>query len=642
MAAQNISFLLSQVRTASAALVGGKAHFYETGTTTNKKVWLDSLQQAEASNPYTLDSNATAQLYGNGTYRIVIKTAAGVTKFDWDGVVFNDLAGVNGADQIGFSNGATGSSTRTVKEKLLDITSLNDFAVVGDGVADDLQAFTDAYAYALVHGKVLHIPAGTYRITGAWTISGHGVAVIGDGYFNTEIILDNANGNAINVTGDGYTLKGFKVNRSQNAVSGSGIKVANDSYGTLEDIWSFNHYLGFELGPTARSVLAECRAENNFSHGFYFATTSTNVAMQWQITACLSEFNNGYGWYFAAAAGTNAVDTTGPTINNVGSYDNGGGGWMFTGAAGSAWNDIFAHHFYSSFDGNTGFSIQNLGRNNQFTSYLGESAGRIATGRGQLIPASGDGAGFEIGSSCRPGGSSSLNFSGICQQNSEDGFVVYCSNLSKLDISKSFFQNNGINVASPNRHGISITDLTSTADIFITNTVSGNTASETTQTIGITADSAATAHRIYMSNCDVSNNSVSNINPAAENFNTVFVKGVDKILGYIVGEGGSVTQATSKTTNVSLSKQSGKIIMHNETLTAGASAIFWQNNTTVSINDTVIVNITANSVADIPAYTITAHPQTSGNILYCLKNVSSGPLSEAVVLNYTIIKGSIT
>lgn len=86
-AATQFDFLLSQVRTsAQGALVTGKVYFYKPGTTTPKAVYTDRTQGTTANNPYTLDSNATAQVYGAGAYRIVIKDAAGVTRFDRDNI----------------------------------------------------------------------------------------------------------------------------------------------------------------------------------------------------------------------------------------------------------------------------------------------------------------------------------------------------------------------------------------------------------------------------------------------------------------------------------------------------------------------------------------------------------------------------
>lgn len=85
--ATQIDFLLSQVRTtADGALIGGKAYFYESGTTTLKTVWTDRNETNISPNPVTLDSNALAGVYGSGVYRIVIKDAAGVAKLDYEGI----------------------------------------------------------------------------------------------------------------------------------------------------------------------------------------------------------------------------------------------------------------------------------------------------------------------------------------------------------------------------------------------------------------------------------------------------------------------------------------------------------------------------------------------------------------------------
>jgi hypothetical protein len=88
--AQNISFLLSQVRTSTTSLAGGKVYAYSAGTSAPKTIWLDANKTTVAANPYTLDSNATAQIYGGGSYRIVIKTSSGVTVYDRDNLYFSD------------------------------------------------------------------------------------------------------------------------------------------------------------------------------------------------------------------------------------------------------------------------------------------------------------------------------------------------------------------------------------------------------------------------------------------------------------------------------------------------------------------------------------------------------------------------
>jgi hypothetical protein len=138
--AENVSFLLSQVRVAAGALVSGTVTFYEPGTTTKRDVWLDRAMTTLASNPYTLDANATAQLYAQGEYRVVVKDKAGTTKFDRDGLYF----------------GQEGNET---------FMSVLDFGALGDGATDDSYAFSDAFtALAALTNGALYIPAGVYRL----------------------------------------------------------------------------------------------------------------------------------------------------------------------------------------------------------------------------------------------------------------------------------------------------------------------------------------------------------------------------------------------------------------------------------------------------------------------------------------------
>ena len=89
--AEAIQFLLSQVRTSTGSLEGGKVYFYLPGTTstTGVYVWLDKDELIAANNPYTLDSNATAQIYANGSFRIIIKDKDDITCFDRDNLDFH-------------------------------------------------------------------------------------------------------------------------------------------------------------------------------------------------------------------------------------------------------------------------------------------------------------------------------------------------------------------------------------------------------------------------------------------------------------------------------------------------------------------------------------------------------------------------
>ena len=109
-------------------------------------------------------------------------------------------------------------------------------------------------------------------------------------------------------------------------------------------------------------------------------------------------------------------------------------------------------------------------------------------------------------------------------------------------------------------------------------------------------------------------------------------------LGYGTGAGGTVTQATSKATAVTLNKPTGQITMTADSLAAGASISFQFNNSLISAVDTLIVNIVWSAVSP-PNYIVRAGVGVgAANII--LKNDSAGALAEAVQINFAIIKGA--
>ena len=107
-------------------------------------------------------------------------------------------------------------------------------------------------------------------------------------------------------------------------------------------------------------------------------------------------------------------------------------------------------------------------------------------------------------------------------------------------------------------------------------------------------------------------------------------------LGYSTGAGGAVTQGTSKSTGVTLSKVCGAITMHNAELAAGDEVGFTVTNTTVAATDVVVACIKSGATA--ASYILTVDAVAAGSFKLSLGNVSAGALSEAVVINFVVIK----
>ena len=107
-------------------------------------------------------------------------------------------------------------------------------------------------------------------------------------------------------------------------------------------------------------------------------------------------------------------------------------------------------------------------------------------------------------------------------------------------------------------------------------------------------------------------------------------------LGYKAGSGGTVTQSSSKTTGVTLNKISGEIVMNAAALADDATAAFTLTNSTIAATDVVIVNVA--SVGTAGAYQVTVGAVAAGSCSISVLNVSGGSLSQAIKLNFAVIK----
>ena len=110
----------------------------------------------------------------------------------------------------------------------------------------------------------------------------------------------------------------------------------------------------------------------------------------------------------------------------------------------------------------------------------------------------------------------------------------------------------------------------------------------------------------------------------------------DEQLGYTAAAQGTVTQATSKSTAVTLNKPAGVITMNNASLATATNATFTLNNSFISANDTVILTISGGQ-ATPGSYNVFANALAAGSVSITLRNISGGSLSEAVVINFAIL-----
>lgn len=111
-------------------------------------------------------------------------------------------------------------------------------------------------------------------------------------------------------------------------------------------------------------------------------------------------------------------------------------------------------------------------------------------------------------------------------------------------------------------------------------------------------------------------------------------------IGYNNGAGGTVAQSGNKSAGVTLNKPSGEITMQNTALAAATTVQFTLTNNTISARDVLLLNIVG-GVATGACYNLDANC-SAGSAVISVRNITAGSLSEAIVLRYVVLRGSVT
>jgi hypothetical protein len=109
--------------------------------------------------------------------------------------------------------------------------------------------------------------------------------------------------------------------------------------------------------------------------------------------------------------------------------------------------------------------------------------------------------------------------------------------------------------------------------------------------------------------------------------------------GYGSGAGGTVTQATNKSTGATLNTRCGTVTMNGAELAADTTVSFTLTNSQIAATDVVILNHASAGTAG--AYTLNAQA-AAGSASINVRNVTGGALSEAIVIRFAVIKATTT
>lgn len=108
-------------------------------------------------------------------------------------------------------------------------------------------------------------------------------------------------------------------------------------------------------------------------------------------------------------------------------------------------------------------------------------------------------------------------------------------------------------------------------------------------------------------------------------------------VGYATGAGGTVTQATSKSTGVTLNTVCGQITMNGAALAASTTVGFTLTNSAIAAADAVFVWIKSGATTN--SYVTQTGAVSAGSCRIEVRNTSGGSLSEALVLGFMVFKG---
>ena len=138
---------------------------------------------------------------------------------------------------------------------------------------------------------------------------------------------------------------------------------------------------------------------------------------------------------------------------------------------------------------------------------------------------------------------------------------------------------------------------------------------------------------VAYSDQDIDGGTIGAVTPATVVGTTVYAT---TEIGYTAAARGAVTQLTDKSTAVTLNTSVGRITMNNASLATATNATFTLNNSMISVNDAVILTISGGQTTP-GSYNVFANSLAAGTVSITLRNISGGPLSEAIVINFAII-----
>lgn len=162
-------------------------------------------------------------------------------------------------------------------QKILDsieachiVASVTDYGAIGNGVADDttaIQAAVDAAATA--GGGVVHLPIGTYRLTSAINITGNGITLRGANREKSHLQQATTGAKILNSTGQDVNITDLRFSYSATPTAGGVAIYSAGANAHLNNIRIVNGYTGVEFTAGTGSTMSNAHIYDCESIGIY-------------------------------------------------------------------------------------------------------------------------------------------------------------------------------------------------------------------------------------------------------------------------------------------------------------------------------------------------------------------------------------
>jgi hypothetical protein len=218
-------------------------------------------------------------------------------------VIINGTGSISGLTAPAFTSAAISYDTSvsysqgTLGLALQTVTNVKNapYNAKGDGSTDDTTAIQAAItAVATAGGGVVFIPPGSYKITGAFTIAGNGVRIVGAGMYATRLRHFNTDSGTFRVTVDVdyFEIADLTVEHDVTATATAGFVIQTEASGILGGL--VNRFRTVGVFAVAKNTITSGSVNNvTFRDCICLATIKYGLWLQytvdWILDSCIFE-----------------------------------------------------------------------------------------------------------------------------------------------------------------------------------------------------------------------------------------------------------------------------------------------------------------------------------------------------------------